>query len=136
MSFLLILTLVRVSMEDHSQQSRWKVFKHFIIITTIASIIVSEIYVTYRPRDRFIKDFLDIYWSHINVCYRYKERFLTQTVGYWILCSNSSHTNTQIFHLSSHMEMLSFNKISTSTAVQIINIIIELVFDITARRVF
>ena len=29
MSFLLVLTLVRVNTEDHSQQSRWKMSKHF-----------------------------------------------------------------------------------------------------------
>ena len=29
MSFLLVLTSVRINMEDHSQQSRWKMLKHF-----------------------------------------------------------------------------------------------------------
>ena len=29
MNFLLVLTLVRANMEDHSQLSRWKMSKHF-----------------------------------------------------------------------------------------------------------
>ena len=32
MSFILALTLVRVNVEDHSQQSRWKMSKHFFEI--------------------------------------------------------------------------------------------------------
>ena len=75
MSFLLVLTSVRVNMEDHSQQSRWKMLKHFYD------------FVTYRPRDHFIKELIHISWNRIKTMkecymYMYKERFLTHTIGY------------------------------------------------------
>ena len=118
-----------------------KTFLRLIIIITIASIIISDIFVTYRPRDHFIKELIHISWHQIKTmkeCYMYKERFLTHTIGYSAIVLLIPLHKLIIYPATQKCfpSIKIYQIFLLGTAIQIINITIELLFDITARRVY
>ncbi len=112
-----------------------KTFLRLLIIMAIVSIIISEIFITYIPRDHLTKILLNT--PSIKTMYKcYKERFLTNTIGY---CATA--LLIPLYKLIIYPTMRRYipsikiyQKFLLGVVIQIANIIILLLFDIIARR--
>ena len=114
-----------------------KTFLRLLVITAIASIIISEIYITQRPRNLLIKELIDTdLIKSTKDCY--KKEILIHTIGDCAIA----------FLIPLHKFIIKFypaiqkcipsikiyQKFLLGVAIKIISIISLLVFDITARR--
>ena len=112
-----------------------KTFLRLLVITTIASIIISEIYITQRPRNLLIKQLLDTN-SIKSTKDCYKKEILIHTIGD---CAIAFLIPVHKFLIYPAIQrcipsIKIYQKFLLGVAIKIISIILLLVFDITARR--
>ena len=112
-----------------------KTFLRLLVITAIASIIISEIYITQRPRNLLIKELLDTN-SIKSTKDCYKKEILIHTIGD---CAIAFLIPLHKFIIYPAIQrcipsIKIYQKFLLGVAIKIISIILLLVFDITARR--
>ena len=112
-----------------------KTFLRLLIKITIASIIISKIYITNRPRDHFIKDLLGISIKSTKECY--KKKIFIHTIGG---CAIALLIPLHKFIIYPAIQrcipsIKIYQKFLLGMAIKVISIILPLVFDMSARRV-
>ena len=112
-----------------------KTFLRLLVITAVASIVISEIYITQRPRNLLIKELIDTdLIKSTKDCY--KKEILIHTIGD---CAIALLIPVHKFIIYPAIQrcipsIKIYQKFLLGVAIKIISIILLLVFDITARR--
>ena len=112
-----------------------KTFLRLLIMITIASIIISEIYIINLTRDCFIKDLLGISIKSTNECY--KNKFFIHTIGD---CTISLLIPLQKFIIKFYPAIQRcipsikiYQRFLLGMAIKVASIVLLLVFDITVN---
>ena len=112
-----------------------KTFLRLLVITAVASIVLSEVYITQRPRNLFVKELLDIdSIKSTKDCY--KREILIHTIGD---CAVAFLIPLHKFIIYPAIQrcipsIKIYQKFLLGVAIKIISIILLLVFEITAIR--
>ena len=112
-----------------------KTFLRLLVIIAVASIVTSELYITQKPRDRFIKELFDIdSFKSTKDCY--KREIFIHTIGDGAIALLIPLHKFIIYPAIQRCipSIKIYQKFLLGVAIKIISIILLLVFDMTARR--